>query len=333
MTTELTDLQATPGRLRKLARLGYLDAAALDAGLRRIGGIPDRAAWGSFLDYLLLTLGALFLTSGIFFFVAYNWEDLSRFTRFGLLEGVIVLAVAITHWVGLNRLGGKLALTVATLLVGALLAIFGQEYQTGADSYLLFGNWALLVLGWVLIGNFDLLWAIFLVLLNVTLFLFWNQRYPSDLYPQPESLFALNAVALLGWELAARRWMWIQQRWLPRVTALAAFAWIGWPTLALIFYLFDPSFELALIHRFGPLIYGIFAASVWFVYYRLKPDLFMLTVTLFSVLVVITTLVARALVEVDELLAYFVTSIVVIIQAAVAVGILRRIAHRWEETA
>lgn len=330
MTTELSQLQATPSRLRRLAQLGYLDRQSLEQGLRLTGGIPDRQGWARFLDYSLLLLGALFFTSGLFFFVAYNWEDLPRFARFGVLEAAIVLMAIIAHWVGLHRLGGKIALTVAALLVGALLAVFGQEYQTGADAYTLFGNWALLIAGWVLISKFDLLWAVLLGLLNLTLFLFWNQVLPGDQYPQPETLFALNAVALLAWEVMYRRFNWWNHRWLNRLTVIVAFGWILWPTLATIFYLFDDYYELPVLHRYGPLLYALFLLAVFYVYSRWQPDLFMVTMAMFSLIIVLTTLIGRAVVEVDITLAYFVTGFAVIVQAGLAVAVLRRLAQHWE---
>lgn len=330
MTTELSQLPATPSRIRRLAQLGYLDRQGLEAGLRLTGGLPDRQSWARFLDYSLLVLGALFFTSGLFFFVAYNWEELPRFARFGVLEAAIVVLLIITHWVGLNRLGGKIALTVAALLVGALLAVFGQEYQTGADAYTLFGYWALLIVGWVLISKFDLLWGILLALLNLTLVLFWNQVLPGDQYPQPESLFALNAVALLVWEVLARRSTWWQHRWLNRLTALIAFGFILWPTLATIFSLFEEYYELPTLHYYSPLIYALFLVAVFVVYSRWQPDLLILTMAMLSIIIVLTTFIGELLAGIGEI-NYFITGFSVIVQAGIAVTILRRISQRWEE--
>ena len=336
MNTELSELQATPSRLRRLAQLGYLDRKALEQGLRLTGAVPDRRGWARFLDYALLTLGALFLMAGLFFFVAYNWEDLPRFARFGVLEAAILVMVLVAHWVGLNKLGGKIALTVAALLVGALLAVFGQEYQTGADSYMLFGNWALLILGWVIISKFDVLWAVLWGLLNLTLFFFWNQVLPTDQYPQPESLFLLNAVALVVWEVLANRCAWWKQRWLNRLTLIVAFGCILWPTLWAILELYDAYFgnynymDLPPIHRFAPLIYALFVLAVVYFYSRWQRDLFMLTMAMFSLIVVLTTLIGRPLVEFDETVAFFLLGFAIIIQAWLAVSILRRISQRWE---
>lgn len=330
MNTELSQLQATPSRLRRLAQLGYLDRQALEQGLRLSGGLPDRQGWARFLDVALLVLGALFFTSGLFFFVAYNWEDLPRFARFGVLEAAIVVMVIVAHWAGLNRLGGKIALTVGALLVGALLAVFGQEYQTGADAYTLFGNWALLIVGWVLISKFDVLWAVLLGLLNLTLVLFWNQVLPGDQYPQPETLFALNAVALLAWEGMYSYFKWWNHRWLNRITAIVAFGWILWPTLAIILELYTMYDEVPTIHRYAPLIYVLFTLLVFYVYSRWQPDLFMLTVAMFSVIIVLTTFLGEWLLAFDDVFGYFITGFSVIVQAGIAVTILRRLARDWE---
>ncbi len=330
MNTEISELQATPSRLRRLAQQGYLDRKGLETSLRLTGAIPDQRGWARFLDYALLILGALFLVAGLFFFVAYNWEELPRFARFGVLEGVILLMAIIAHWVGLNKLGGKIALTVAALLVGALLAVFGQEYQTGADSYTLFGNWALLILGWVIISKFEVLWAVLWGLLNLTLYLYWNQVLPGDQYLQPESLFLLNAVALLVWEIIDRRSSWWQHRWLNRLTLLVALTWILWPTLWTIIELFETYNDVPYVHRFAPLIYGIFALVAFYVYSRWQRDLFMLTIILFSLITVLTTLIARFLMTLDDVIFFFGIGLAIIFQAWVAVSLLRRISQQWE---
>ncbi|MBX3012152.1 MAG: DUF2157 domain-containing protein [Caldilineaceae bacterium] len=329
MTTEPFQQQATPSRLRRLAQGGYLDRRELEEGLRLVGAVPSGKGWARFLDYSLLVLGALFFVSGLFFFIAYNWEDLPRLARYGVLEGAILLMACMAHWVGLQRLGGKVALTVAALLVGALLAVFGQEYQTGADAYTLFSNWALLILAWVVISQFDILWALLLGLLNLALFLFWNQVLPGDQYPQPETLFALNAGALVLWEIMSRLFSWWRHRWLNQLTAIAAFACILWPTLIVTIGIYDSYSDYSTNHLYAPLLYLLFLIAVFVFYTRWQRDLFMLTMAMLSIIVVLTTAIGRYLIDIDAI-GYFITGFLVIVQAGVAVTILRRIAQRWE---
>ena len=60
-------------------------------------------------------------------------------------------------------------LTGCSVLVGALLAVYGQVYQTGADAWQLFAGWAALIAGWAVAGRFVPLWMLVAVLTNVAL--------------------------------------------------------------------------------------------------------------------------------------------------------------------
>lgn len=321
---------ATPGRLRALAARGLLDAPALERALRITGHLPDRTGWRSFIERALLVLGVLFLLSGIFFFFAYNWADMHYLAKLAVVEVAILIAVGFSQWLGLGRGTGQVALLVASLLVGALLAVFGQAYQTGANSYRLFLNWALLILPWALIGNFAPLWFALLVLVNLAYAFFCEQVLGLDGYPLLESLFLLNAVALLCWEIAesrgSARWL---ARWFPRLIAVAAFFFVTFPTLEYIFNWSSQPWEGMRQWFFAPGLYVAFLAAVLLVYlYRVR-DLFMLTLALASVIVVITALVGRA-VDFDGTFIFLGMSALVIGQATLAVLWLRRVQAAWE---
>lgn len=114
------------------------------AGLR-----PSRRAWAVFVDRLLLWLGGLALAFAVLFFVAYNWAEMGRWARFCLVQIALVAAIGIASWGNSPPTLRRVALTSASLLVGVLLALFGQVYQTGADTWQLFFTWAVLTLPWV----------------------------------------------------------------------------------------------------------------------------------------------------------------------------------------
>lgn len=101
---------------------------------------------------LAAALGGL----GIIFWVAANWESLSRAGRFTLLQTVIV-----TMCVGaMFRPSARPALGLLALLgIGGLFAYFGQTYQTGADPWQLFAIWAALTLPLCLGIRHDAVWA------------------------------------------------------------------------------------------------------------------------------------------------------------------------------
>lgn len=173
-------LAATSDRLRLLARKGFLSEQGLNRALKIAGYRPDASAWEWFINYAFLLLGTAFVLSGIFFFFAYNWSNLAHLAKFGVIEVGLAAAAGVAYYQGLQRLVGQVALLVAAMLVGALLAVFGQSYQTGADAYQLFLTWAGLIFGWVAISAFGPLWFSWLVLLNLSLFFYWDQVVGQD---------------------------------------------------------------------------------------------------------------------------------------------------------
>ena len=322
--------EATPERLMQLAATGLLGERSLDRALRLIGHRPGRRDWLRFLEMILLVLGALFLLAGVIFFFAYNWSDLHRFAKLGLVQAAILLAAAIAHYVGLEKLVGKIALTSAAVLFGPLLAVFGQIYQTGADAYTLFVTWALLSVGLVLVGRFAPLWLLFQLLLNVTIALYIEQVWGAADLPIGQSLFLLNALFLIGWEVANVRGIrWVQARWPAQLAAAAAFVTITYDTTRFIF----DSRHWDSMQPFAPaaaLLYLIFTVAVLYVYTRKIPDLLLLTMSMLSLIVVVGSVVGRLL-DFDETIVFLLGGFIVIVQAALAVTWLRRVSQRWEE--
>lgn len=325
MQTNQLDQPATPERLRLLAREGLLDGEALERAFTLTGLIPDGAGWRRFVDVVLLFLAAALTLSGIIFFFAYNWADMHRFVKFGLIEAVMIALVAFAFYQGLDRLVGKVSLLGAAVLVGALLAVFGQVYQSGADSYSLFYMWALLIAGWALMGRFVPLWGLLWALVNLTVYFYWEQRLDYSDTILWQVLFGLNALWLLLWEVVRLRGSsWLEQRWFPQVVALAA---LGLITSSTWEFIFDFGYNSATLA--APLLYGGFVFFTLFFYVRHLRDLFILTVCAFSIIVVLTASLAE-LFGSDDFGVGLLLSLFVIIQAAVAVNLLLRVRRSWE---
>ena len=125
------DLAATPERLAGLAAAGHLDDAALARAVAIAEGSPPNAAWRDFLSQVLLLLGGALALSGVIYFFAYNWAALGRFAKFGLLDFAIAACALGAFRVGLEALAGRALLAAAAVLVGPLLAVYGQTYQIG----------------------------------------------------------------------------------------------------------------------------------------------------------------------------------------------------------
>jgi len=121
----------------------------------------DSKSWKGFVNLLFISLGVGFTVSGIIFFFAYNWTDLHKFAKMGLIEGLIILTTSVVLFSKLNLKVKNILLTGTSVLVGVLIAVFGQIYQTGANAYDFFLGWTLFISLWVVISNYPPLWLVF----------------------------------------------------------------------------------------------------------------------------------------------------------------------------
>lgn len=135
----------------------------------------DKESWLKFLRLFFISLGVSFTTAGILFFFAYNWADLHKFIKIGLIEGLIIITTLIVLVSKLSLDIKNILLTGSSILVGVLFAVFGQIYQTGANAYDFFLGWLLFITLWVAISNFAPLWLVFITLINTTLILYSQQ--------------------------------------------------------------------------------------------------------------------------------------------------------------
>ncbi len=149
---------------------------------QRRDGRPTPAEWRAFAAQLLQSAGLGSLGAGLVFFVAANWQAWGLMGRFGLLEAGLLLCVAAALWQPPPARVGQAALLLATLFTGALLALFGQSYQTGADLYELFFAWALLALPFAVAALSGAVWATWWVVLDVGLALLCGTLSPDHFF-------------------------------------------------------------------------------------------------------------------------------------------------------
>lgn len=135
----------------------------------------DGSQWRRFLNLLLPALGVSFMVSGILFFFAYNWTDLNKFAKLGMIEALLVGAVALVLFTRWNLPIKQIILTGASFLVGALFAVYGQIYQTGANAYDFFLGWTLFVTLWAIASGYPPLWLVWIGLVNITIYLYGKQ--------------------------------------------------------------------------------------------------------------------------------------------------------------
>jgi uncharacterized membrane protein len=310
---------------------GALEAHRTMAAASTVGGRPDAASWLRFVDLLLLVAGALALASGVVFFIAYNWDALGRFGQFAGLQLLIVAAVALYWRLGTVKVTAQVTLLVAALLLGALLALYGQTYQTGADPWQLFATWALLMLPWAAVARFAPLWLLWLLLLNLSAALWYDARFGllGIAFAARDDavwlLFLLNTAAWAAWEAAARRFAWLTlARWPVRLIATAS----GFALTHLVLRsIFDPAAPpMALAWA----VYAAWLGGLYFVYRGRFPggrgDLFMLAGGSLTVIVCLTALFAHWLLKDSEPAgALLLLALLVVGQAAAAAAWLRRV--------
>lgn len=170
-------------------------------------GLASEKQWKDFVYWALLVCGVGFLVSGMVFFFAFNWDAMPVPIKFSLVGLGIALSGYMAVTPRVKEPVNKISLVATSVLLGVLLAVFGQTYQTGANAYDLFLTWLLVVTPLTVVSQSTYQWLFFSVLANTTLILACVQRL------QVESVFVgimlvllANVVLLLvpAWKLIHR---------------------------------------------------------------------------------------------------------------------------------
>jgi uncharacterized membrane protein len=333
---DLLDLPATPSRMRVAADAAGAPPSAMRQALTLAAASPSSRDWGQFLTGALLLLGAGLLLSGIVCFFAFNWADLGRFAKFGVLEAAVAICAGLGWW-KLSNLSGRVALFAAAVLVGPLLGVYGQTYQTGADPWGLFFFWALLILPWVVVAHFTALWILTIALLDTALVLYWVQV--ADVADEGWFLLfvwfaTIHFAAVIAWEVQFRRVKpWLDEEWAPRLLVSTAFVSLLIPAIALVL-------DLGLGGEWeggwgAGLAIWVAVAAVFAYYSRIREDLFMLTSAGGSVMTVLTFVVGRVIFSELKLEMFGGLLMAMILIAEVTLGVawLRRMIGRKESEA
>lgn len=272
---------------------GHLEADKLEQALAVTHSVPSAAANLRFLSAVVLVFAVLLLCSGVVFFFAYNWDDLSRQGKFALAQGALILSLLPLLRVQLHHPIGQAALFAASLLVGALLAVIGQSYQSGADNYQLFLVWAVLISPWVLLARTPALWLLLLVLLNLSVLFALDdlsiQRLFAPFSHPGWFVFALNSCA-------AGLWICVSQRLPSRPILHYSERAISLYSLLIITLLAMQSIYSAVGSDGLSLpVWAGFSALWWYLYRRRQLDLVMLSALLLAAIALVVTVLINAL--------------------------------------
>lgn len=196
----------------------------------------------------------VFMAVSILYLIAANWLMLPDSIQLAITP----LILLVTAWISIkDTLSEGVRQTlhgICGLMVGLSLAVIGQIYQTGADSYLLFLIWTLLLLPWLYRPNIGI-FALICITSQLTLFLFFKQTFWLEKFPYLY-LFALNLLSLIEF------WVCIKKYRALRFVFIAWFAVIS--IIGMIQYLSGENIPY--------LISAFFSGIIVFYYFFKKDD-------------------------------------------------------------
>lgn len=249
----------TTKTLLTLVQNGYLASQQLTQAMAITAATPQRQQSLRLLDILLLSGAVVCACAGVILFFAYNWDALGRLQKFVLAQATLVLAFLPLFKYEVRHLVSQIGLFAGGLLLGALLALIGQTYQTGADAFELFLLWALLLLPWIWLGRSKALAVLFTVLLNISLLLAFTTFSHVSMDVIMASMLAMNLVVwsplarlawinrhgfwlignglLLAWIMLLTTFWAIDALWDTSSLLLATLSWAALVTLILLLYL------------------------------------------------------------------------------------------------
>lgn len=247
-------------------------------------------SWHRYLNLLFLLLGIGFLTSGTVTFIAANWDYFSDLSKIYGLQAVFGFSVISGSYFFMrescrleqekSKLFSVTFFFISAVLIGATLALIGQTYQTGADTWQLFAIWSLCQLPWLLLLPNVASALLLIVTTNLTLYLL-----NVDGFYEHATIYGivLNAIGLLLSEIFIRQLHDQHWRVLPKILVIF-----------ILIHLFGSGFfgkyqglifpfDLYLFYSF--LLIALPAAVLFYFYQRYRFDFFNLITTTTAMIV------------------------------------------------
>ncbi|RDH80793.1 MAG: DUF2157 domain-containing protein [endosymbiont of Galathealinum brachiosum] len=312
------------------ANQGLIDKQKIFQVLTDLHIIPNKHSWSLFIGQLLLWLGGLALSLSMMFFIAYNWDDLGKFSKFALVESMIISCLVFYWKFSTNKIASQLSLMFSSISLGVLLALFGQTYQTGADTWQLFAYWALLITPWVFVARFPAIVVLWIFLINISMLLYFHTmgRFFTLFFSSDENLlwtaFIFNSLIWFFWELSCKSINWLNERWAIRLISTAA----GMPVTALLVVSIIDSIN----HNELAIISYLTLIMISYIVYRKKvKDLFMLAGMSLSLIIVLTFFFAKILFDKGSELSGFLIMTILIIGMASSAAIWLRNIYREQQ--
>ena len=127
------------------------------------------------LRYLNI-LGVALIAVSLLYLIAANWWMLPNQVQLAIPMLVLLCSAIASIYFNQQKWVRQSLDTVSGLMLGLSLAVIGQIYQTGADSYQLFLLWAVLLLPWLYRPNIGV-FAMLCVVTQLALYFYFKQSF------------------------------------------------------------------------------------------------------------------------------------------------------------
>ena len=267
---------------------------------------PDSEDWLRLALQLLLSGAVILAACAVIFFFAHNWPLMHYFSKFALAAVLIAASGVVALCSPLESALRKAALLGCSLLSGALLALIGQVYQTGADIWQLFAAWAALITPLVLLAKSRLCYLLWFSVIELALLRYLDQSALFWFAEAAKGQLLLTAANLLLWAFACFA--------LPKlgVTRVQQLHWLGILALLIPATLGAVAAPWQHGYQLNLLLFAVLALLMLITFFRLRKDLLVVALWLFALVAVSTSLLAKALQSADELIGYNLLALFVI---------------------
>ncbi len=265
--------QLSPQQLQQAAQLFQLQPTITD--------------WLTLANRVLLFAAVVLVGSAVVFFFAYNWPLMHYLAKLALAGVAVLISGSVAVAGAKDSLPRRAAILACAILTGALLALIGQTYQTGADIWQLFAAWAALITPLVLLSKSRASYLLWFLLIELALWRYLDSRSRFWLLNSAEQLALVslaNMLMLLFAECALQRLGVRQPKPLIWLAALALLATLS---LGAVIGIWEAEYHFNLVS------YVIAAPLMLLWYYRLQRDLLIFALLLFSGIAVSTVALSR----------------------------------------
>lgn len=239
---------------------------------------PNINNWKTLFKYMLIMMGIGFFVSGVFFFFAYNWDVMHKFVKLSIVELLLIISILFAIGYRKNTIISGILLTTSSLLVGAMFAVFGQVYQTGANAFDFFLGWTIFISLWTFTVRFEFLYILFFILIHLCIRFYTEQL--AFYWSETTELFyhlLISTIYYLFFSITASRLEW--KNWYIQLVTL------------LTFFFATIAISIAIHSSYHLQILGILALYITILAYTLfialqKKSTFYLSVLSLSIIIV-----------------------------------------------